>query len=112
MVKHSTTVTFYGGVNEIGGNKILLQDKDTRVLFDFGMSFTMRKQFYSPPFLSPKSENSLQELGILPRIKGVYKFDPGPAEVDAVFISHGHLDHCAYLSFIKREIPIYCGETT
>ncbi|MCW4007796.1 MAG: MBL fold metallo-hydrolase [Candidatus Bathyarchaeota archaeon] len=112
MVKNSTTVTFYGGVNEIGGNKILLQDKDTRVLFDFGMSFTMRKQFYSPPFLSPKSENSLQELGILPRIKGVYKFDHSPAEVDAVFISHGHLDHCAYLSFIKREVPIYCGETT
>ncbi|MGB9914614.1 MAG: MBL fold metallo-hydrolase [Candidatus Bathyarchaeales archaeon] len=112
MVKNSTTVTFYGGVNEIGGNKILLQDKDTRILFDFGMSFTMRKQFYSPPFLSPKSESSLQELGILPRIKGVYKFDHSPAEVDAVFISHGHLDHCAYLSFIKREIPIYCGETT
>ncbi|MGB9841710.1 MAG: MBL fold metallo-hydrolase [Candidatus Bathyarchaeales archaeon] len=112
MVKNVTTLTFYGGVNEIGGNKILLQDKDTRVFFDFGMSFTMRKQFYSPPFLSPKSENSLQEFGILPRIKGVYKFDPSPAEVDAVFISHGHLDHCAYLSFIKREIPIYCGETT
>ncbi len=112
MVKNVTTLTFYGGVNEIGGNKILLQDKDTRVFFDFGMSFTMRKQFYSPPFLSPKSENSLHELGILPRIKGVYKFDPSPAEVDAVFISHGHLDHCAYLSFIKREIPIYCGETT
>ncbi|MEM2999495.1 MAG: MBL fold metallo-hydrolase [Candidatus Bathyarchaeia archaeon] len=112
MVRNSTTVTLYGGVNEIGGNKILLRDKDTRVLFDFGMSFTMRKQFYSPPFLSPKSESSLQELGILPRIKGVYKFDPSPAEVDAVFISHGHLDHCAYLSFIKREIPIYCGETT
>ncbi|MEM2081379.1 MAG: MBL fold metallo-hydrolase [Candidatus Bathyarchaeia archaeon] len=112
MVKNVTTLTFYGGVNEIGGNKILLQDKDTRVFFDFGMSFTMRKQFYSPPFLSPKSETSLQELEILPRIKGVYKFDPSPAEVDAVFISHGHLDHCAYLSFIKREIPIYCGETT
>ncbi|MCX8153454.1 MAG: MBL fold metallo-hydrolase [Candidatus Bathyarchaeota archaeon] len=112
MVKNRTVLTFYGGVNEIGGNKIMLQDKDTRVFFDFGMSFTMRKQFYSPPFLSPKSENSLQELGILPRIKGVYKFDPAPAEVDAVFISHGHLDHSAYLSFIKREIPIYCGETT
>jgi mRNA degradation ribonuclease J1/J2 len=22
------------------------------------------------------------------------------------------LDHTAYLSFIKREIPVYCGETT
>ena len=23
-----TSVTFYGGVNEVGGNKILLEDKD------------------------------------------------------------------------------------
>jgi ribonuclease J len=112
MVKNSTTLTFYGGVNEIGGNKILLQDRGTRVFFDFGMSFAMKKQFYSPPFLSPKSEKSLQELGILPQLSGVYKFDRSPAEVDAVFISHGHLDHSAYLSFIKREIPVYCGETT
>jgi ribonuclease J len=112
MVKNTTTLIFYGGVNEIGGNKILLQDRDTRVFFDFGMSFAMKKQFYSPPFLSPRSEKSLQELGILPQITGVYKFDQSPPEVDAVFISHGHLDHCAYLSFIKREIPVYCGETT
>jgi ribonuclease J len=112
MVKDKTTLTFYGGVAEIGGNKVLLQDRDTRVFFDFGMSFAMKKKFYSPPFLSPKSEKSLQELEILPKINGVYKFDPSPPEVDAVFLSHGHLDHSAYLSFIKREIPVYCGETT
>jgi ribonuclease J len=112
MVKDKTTLTFYGGVDEIGGNKILLQDRETRVFFDFGMSFAMKKKFYSPPFLSPKSEKSLQELEILPKISGVYKFDRSPPEVDAVFLSHGHLDHSAYLSFIKREIPVYCGETT
>ena len=112
MVKNQTTLTFYGGVNEIGGNKILLQDRDTRVFFDFGMSFTAKKQFYSPPFLSPKNEKSLQELGILPQIQGIYKFDQTPPETNAVFLSHGHLDHSAYLSFIKREIPVYCGETT
>ena len=112
MVKNQTTLTFYGGVNEIGGNKILLQDRDTRIFFDFGMSFTAKKQFYSPPFLSPRNEKSLQELGILPQIGGIYKFDPAPAAANAVFLSHGHLDHSAYLSFIKREIPVYCGETT
>ncbi len=112
MVNDQTTLTFYGGVNEIGGNKILLKDRDTKVFFDFGMSFTAKKQFYSPPFLSPKNESSLQELGILPKIQGIYKFDPTPPEADAVFLSHGHLDHSAYLSFIKREIPVYCGETT
>lgn len=112
MVKNQTTLTFYGGVNEIGGNKILVQDGDTRVFFDFGMSFAAKKQFYSPPFLSPRNEKSLQEFGILPAIKGIYKFDSAPPEADAFFLSHGHLDHSAYLSFIKREIPVYCGETT
>ena len=112
MVKNQTTLTFYGGVNEIGGNKILLQDHGTKVFFDFGMSFSLKKQFYSPPFLAPKTEKSLQELGILPQISGVYKFDESEPEVNAVFLSHGHLDHSAYLSFIKREIPVYCGETT
>jgi ribonuclease J len=112
MVKHETTLTFYGGVAEIGGNKILLKDGDTKIFFDFGMSFAMKKLFYSPPFLSPKSGKSLQEFGILPKLDGVYKFDDEEPQVDAVFVSHSHLDHSAYLSFIKREIPVYCGETT
>jgi len=111
MVKHKTTLTFYGGVNEIGGNKILLQDGDVKVFFDFGMSFALKKQYYSPPFLSPKSEKSLQELGILPKIEGIYIDEKSP-EIDAVFISHAHMDHSAYISFINREIPVYCGETT
>jgi ribonuclease J len=111
-VKNDTSLVFYGGVNEIGGNKILLKDGDTRILFDFGMSFGMKKRFYSPPFLSPKSEKSLQEFGILPKLDGVYRFDERKANIDAIFLSHGHLDHCAYLSFTKREIPVYCGETT
>jgi ribonuclease J len=111
MVKQKTTLTFYGGVNEIGGNKILLQDGDVKVFFDFGMSFALKKQYYSPPFLSPKSEKSLQELGILPKIEGIYIDEKSP-EIDAVLISHAHMDHSAYISFINREIPVYCGETT
>ena len=31
-----TTVTIYGGANMIGGNKILLEDDDSRLFFDFG----------------------------------------------------------------------------
>ena len=44
-----TSITFYGGVNEIGGNKILVEDGDTKLFLDFGMSFSSRKQYYSPP---------------------------------------------------------------
>jgi len=104
-------LTFYGGVNEIGGNKILLQDKSTKIFLDFGMSFALKKQFYSPPFLSPRSKKSLQELEILPKLEGVY-IDEKTPEVDAVFLSHAHMDHSAYISFLNREIPVHCGETT
>ena len=34
-----TSLTFYGGVGEIGGNKVLLEDRNARFLLDFGMSF-------------------------------------------------------------------------
>ena len=111
-MKGNTSLTFYGGVDEIGGNKILLQDRGTKLFLDFGMSFALKKQYYSLPFLSPRSEKSLQELGILPKLEGFYRFDNKTAEVDAVFLSHAHMDHSAYISFINREIPVYCGETT
>jgi len=107
-----TTFIFYGGVNEIGGNKILLKDRDTRILLDFGMSFSLRDQYYSIPFLSPRNEKDLLEFGILPSLKGAYKFDSDEPRIDAVFLSHSHMDHSAYISFLKRKIPIYCGETT
>ena len=59
-----TSITFYGGVNEVGGNKILIEDEDSRILLDFGMSFTLKYQYYSIPFLSPKDENDLLEFGL------------------------------------------------
>jgi len=36
-----TSVTFHGGVNDIGGNKFLVKDKDTTLFMDFGMSFSV-----------------------------------------------------------------------
>lgn len=107
-----TSVTLYGGVGEIGGNKILVEDKGTRVFLDFGMSFKTKGTFYSPPFLSPKSGNALIELGILPDIDGLYSFEKSKATIDGVFISHAHIDHAGHLGLLNREIPIYCGETT
>ena len=48
-----TSLTFHGGVKDIGGNKFLVKDKDTVIFMDFGMSFvapavvihTIRKKF-------------------------------------------------------------------
>jgi ribonuclease J len=105
-------LTFYGGVGEIGGNKILLEDQDTRVFLDFGVNYTERSKFYSEPWLSPRDDRGLLEFGLLPRLDGVYRFDDKPPQIDAVFLSHAHTDHSMYVSFLKRDIPIYCGETT
>jgi ribonuclease J len=89
-----------------------LKDRDTSVFFDFGMSIGMKKRYYSMPFISPRSERSLLAFGLLPSIGGIYKFDQKERSVDAVFLSHSHTDHAAYISFLKQDIPVYCGETT
>ncbi len=104
-------LTFYGGAEEIGGNKILVEDKDRRILLDFGMSLTDRGRFFSEPFLSPRDEQGLIQLGIVPEVDGLYKGEEEPA-VDAVVLSHAHIDHSMCVSLLNRKIPVYCGETT
>ena len=71
------SLTFYGGVDEIGGNKILLEDEDTRLLLDFGMSFNQSGKFFSE-FLQPRKCNCIldfQVTGLLPNLRGVYRQD-------------------------------------
>ena len=67
-------LTFYGGVNEIGGNKILLQTEDGSILLDFGRRMGEYGKFFSE-FLVARSKNALRDmlrLEILPKIDGVY----------------------------------------
>ena len=104
-------ITIYGGLDEIGGNKILIEDRDTRIMLDFGMSYSDRRKFFFDPMLSPGDEQDLLEFGILPNLKGIYEFEESKPFVDAVFISHAHGDHWGYVSFLKRSIPVYCGDT-
>jgi len=118
----STKLTFFGGVGEIGGNKILLEHKNTRIFLDFGMSFKQSSKFFSE-FLQPRKCAGLTdffELGLLPDIKGLYRNDylthmgrqAEKRSVDAVFLSHAHADHINYLHFLRFDIPIYCTQTS
>ena len=47
------SLTCFGGVSEIGGNKTLLEDGNTRFLFDFGPSCVRRYRIISPRTLIP-----------------------------------------------------------
>src|SRR3990170_5267970 len=117
-----TWLTFYGGLGEIGGNKILLEDGDTRVFLDFGMSFAGESQYFSG-YLTPRGVNGAGdylEFDLLPKLRGLYaeemlknaaiKYEE--PRIDAVFLSHPHMDHVGYLPFIDENIPAYCGECT
>ena len=42
-----TSITFHGGVKDIGGNKFLVEDKGTKVFMDFGMSFSKEHLYFS-----------------------------------------------------------------
>ena len=116
-----TSLTFYGGVNEIGGNKILLEDKDTRVFLDFGKGFSRRAKFFEQ-FINPRAANGIEDfltMGLLPHVKGIYRDDlmkmagreTSEPNVDGVLLSHAHSDHADYISFLHEKIPIYMGET-
>ena len=108
-------------MNEIGGNKILLEDKDTKVFLDFGMSFGKRGKFFEE-YINPRTSNGIVDfltMGLIPNISGVYRDDllklagkkPQPTEIDAVLLSHAHADHSNYISFLHEDIPIYMGTT-
>lgn len=67
-------ITLYGGVDEIGGNKILLQTDNGSVFLDFGRRMGYTQEYFSE-FLQIRSKNALRDmirLGILPKIDGVY----------------------------------------
>jgi ribonuclease J len=69
-----TKLVFYGGVNEIGGNKILVQDKRTKVLFDFGQSFGFGSKYFTS-WLGPRTVSGLGdyfEFNLVPRMEGLY----------------------------------------
>ena len=114
-------ISCFGGVGEIGGNKILLKDCDTRIFLDFGMSFNKRGEFFEE-FLTPRTANGIGdflELGLTPDITGIYREDllthfgrkPEEPNIQGVLLSHAHADHANYISFLHRDIPIYCGKT-
>ena len=122
-------LTFYGGVREIGGNKILLEDKNTAVFLDFGKSYHEASKYFEE-FLNPRVVHGLKDylaLGLLPKKQGIYREDLiyilqkqrekeiklfKKPSIDGSLLSHGHLDHAGYLSFLNPQILVYASKET
>lgn len=123
MPSNTTNLTAYGGIHEMGGNKFLVEDKGTKIFLDFGMQMGKFNQFYAE-FVNPRKCNGMGDLfefELLPKLKGLYRKDYSKhieyggdeeTEFDAVLLSHSHIDHCAYIHYLRHEIPIYCSEAS
>jgi ribonuclease J len=116
-------LTFYGGINKIGGNKILLEDKGTRIFLDFGMNFEEHQDYFTE-YMPPRKCNCIHDfiyLGLLPKLNGIYRRDyckhmgldcKEENAVDGVLISHAHIDHIGYVHFLRKDIPVHVSEET
>ena len=68
-------ITFYGAAREVGRSCIMVEAKDTKILIDAGIKLGEVEE-------QPVIEDSMLR------------------HIDAIVISHAHLDHCGYLPHI------------
>src|SRR5436305_8832288 len=81
------TVTFWGAARAVTGSMHLVEAGGRRVLLDCGMVRGSHAEAYAPAF----------------------SFDP--RSIDAVVLTHSHIDHCGNLpTLVRRRFagPIYC----
>lgn len=86
-------LTFLGATGTVTGSKYLLQDENYRVLIDCGLF------------------QGLKEL----RLRNWEKFPVDPSSIDAVILTHAHIDHTGYLPLLVKngfKGPVYCTEAT
>lgn len=89
-------LSFLGGARQVGRSCLLLQTPESRILLDCGINpalGTDDTEFY-PYFESP---------------------DFNINELDAVIVTHSHLDHCGLIPYLFKfgyKGPIYCTEPT
>jgi len=86
-------LTFYGATGTVTGSRFLLEIKDLKLLIDCGM------------FQGPK-EN---------RLRNWEPFPIPPEEINAVLLTHAHIDHIGYLPRLYKDGfrgPVICTHAT
>jgi metallo-beta-lactamase family protein len=76
----SVTITFLGGADTVTGSKYLIEHKQKRLLVDCGL-FQGYKQL---------------------RLRNWRPLSVNPAHIDAVVLTHAHLDHSGYLPLLVQ----------
>lgn len=61
----NTLIRIKQGFNEIGGNFIIIENKDNTLVFDQGIRFSRFKKYYNAN-IQPSSAKELRRLGIIP----------------------------------------------
>ncbi|MCS7120112.1 MAG: beta-CASP ribonuclease aCPSF1 [Nitrososphaerota archaeon] len=85
-------ITLLGGAQEVGRSCVLVQTRESNVMIDCGINPGSTRPFESFPRLDAP------------------QFDLD--SLDAVIISHAHLDHCGFLPFLYKygyDGPTYCS---
>lgn len=88
-------ITALGGVQEVGRSAFLVQTRESNVLLDCGINPGSSRPFEAFPRLDTP----------------VFEID----SLDAVAISHAHLDHCGLVPFLYKygyDGPVYCSAPT
>jgi metallo-beta-lactamase family protein len=91
-MQNHTSLRFFGAARNVTGSSYLVEHRDRRFLVDCGL---------------------YQERKYRERNWAAFAVDPG--SIDAVLLTHAHLDHCGLLPKLVREGfsgPIYCTPAT
>ncbi|RLD19862.1 MAG: hypothetical protein DRI33_02330, partial [Caldiserica bacterium] len=108
-------IIFFDGVREIGGNKIIIEDNGTSILFDFGKRFSINNIYFNDSFVG-RSWKGIHDRIVtkeLPPLRNFYKESPISSknsidiDIEAVFFSHAHLDHIGLIDLIDDSLEKY-----